>query len=247
MKNKLFILAIFALIALGAKAQDYSKYLDMALEKLEAGECDKARQYYGVYKEMTGDSKSSIEELLSDCYQTSEKAKSETKNQSKPKTNIDLSNNSYCQKGKNRYVAWGMAGAGYPWNLVTSIEFRGGELIGFGLYGDIGMDFTSWKDSHGDVNTDIYFRYAGGVKFYPYRGLFLDAGYGTIAKPHGVDHSHGVLFHVGYNLVTNLVDGPNEGVGFFLGVSGGASYDVINKEYAPSVNVKVGIAFGWDK
>lgn len=150
---------------------------------------------------------------------------------------------------RGRYVAWGIAGAGYPWNLVSSIEWRWGGIIGLGLYGDIGMDFTHCGVER-RLNDDIpitatHFRYAGGLKFYPYRGIFLDCGYGTIcpakAKSKDFDSSHGVLFHAGYNLYL-----PCSGItGFFLGVSGGASYDVKNKVYAPSINLKIGMAWGW--
>lgn len=159
---------------------------------------------------------------------------------------------------RGRYVAWGIAGAGYPWNLVSSIEWRWGGIIGLGLYGDIGMDFThcgveGWNK---DPITAIHFRYAGGLKFYPYRGIFLDCGYGTIcpakAKSKDFDSNHGVLFHVGYNLylpgdkttISHWETGSRI-TGFFLGVSGGASYDVKNKVYAPSINLKIGMAWGW--
>ena len=104
------------------------------------------------------------------------------------------------------------------------------------------------------------FRYAGGVRFYPYRGLFVDCGYGSIATAKteteyghwyhtperardAVKNSHGILFHAGYNLVTDL----SSKSGFFLGISGGASYDVINKVFAPSINLKLGVAWGWHK
>lgn len=172
------------------------------------------------------------------------------------------------RKYKNSYIAWGMAGAGYPWNLVTSIEYRGGGIVGWGLYGDIGMDFTHIEYSFNDGSTTeraktvkTAFRYAAGAKFYPYKGLFVDFGYGSIAKPSvskvsvpyygayevkkrnsaarkAVENSHGILVHAGYNLALQ-----NTQPGFFLGISGGISYDVINKVIAPSVNLKIGLAF----
>lgn len=151
------------------------------------------------------------------------------------------------QKKSNYHsdIAWGIAGAGYPWNLVSSIEWRWGGIIGLGLYGDIGMDFTHCGKKYGDPITATHFRYAGGLKFYPYRGIFLDCGYGTIcpakAESKDFDSSHGVLFHAGYNLFLT----SSGSTGFFLGVSGGASYDVKNMVYAPSINLKIGIA--WER
>lgn len=203
----------------------------------------------------------------------------------------------YWEKG--RYVAWNIAGTGYPWNLTDGVEFRYGGVIGIGAYLDIGMDITHVKitqcehitqdpSTGGYRPSDVYqnkstaklaFHYSGGLKFYFYKGLFVDFGYGTISHPmsqiycvHNSDNpwsyvylpydfdnyltstsydksvvrrlvqknSHGILFHVGYNLVTNL----QNSTGFFLGLNAGASYDIINKVYAPSVNLKIGVAWG---
>ena len=164
---------------------------------------------------------------------------------------------------KHRYIAWSIAGTGYPWNLTTGIEFRYGKNVAVGGYLDIGMDFTHISVKSGpdyDYTTKTSFRYAGGLKFYAYKGLFLDCGYGTIAPAstkvlygfgdwlnsdeaksvrEKVETSHGLLFHAGYNLVTEC-----DFCGFFLGISAGASYDVPNKVVAPSFFLKMGIAFG---
>lgn len=245
MRTKLFLIAVctFCVTTLVAQS-DYSNYLDESMKELGKGNCEGAQKLYNVYKELSGQSKPSVQVLIDDC--KAEKKMSKKSN----KTGVDLEDNSYCRDGKNRYVAWGIAGAGYPWNLVSGVEFRGGNLIGVGFYGELGMDFTACSYHYQKYEeTATFFHYAGGIKFYPYRGLFLDAGYGTISKPvdksekSNVGHSHGVLFHAGYNLVTNL----SGGYGFFLGVNGGASYDVINKVFAPSVNLKIGIAWKWEK
>lgn len=266
MRTKLFLIALCTFCVATSVAQsDYSNYLDDSMKELGKGNCEGAQKLYNVYQELSGQSKPSVQTLIDDCL--AEKQKKEGK-----KSKIDLMDNSYCRANKNRYVAWNIAGAGYPWNLVTGIEFRGGGIVGVGLYGDIGMDFTAITVNYTDTDvrahtTKTTFRYAGGIKFYPYKGLFLDCGYGTISQPSAKvlsykyygDHlsadeatavrekvensSHGLLFHAGYNLVTNLSDGA----GFFLGVSGGASYDVINKVFAPSVNLKIGVAWGWHK
>ena len=89
-----------------------------------------------------------------------------------------------------------------------------------------------------------------------YKGLFLSLGYGSIGKVANVKFElgeytedvikertrigHGLCFNVGYNLITNAP-------GFFLGVSGGLTYDVVNKVVAPSVSLKMGMSFEWEK
>ena len=160
----------------------------------------------------------------------------------------------------NKYIAWNIAGTGYPWILIDGIEFRYGKNVGVGGYLDLGADFARIKyyyaggHSTAHNTTKVFFHYAGGIKFFAYKGIFLDLGYGTICKPtkdvgqvtseieakQMVGNSHGLLFHAGYNLVTNLEHGP----GFYLGINAGASYDVINKEVAPSFIIKLGMAFG---
>ena len=151
--------------------------------------------------------------------------------------------NSYCADGKHRYIAWNIAGTGYPWKLVSGIEFRYGGVIGGGAWLDLGMDFSPTYDGrlHQDlwgVNTQISFHYSGGLKFYFYKGLFVDAGYSALAN----DTSGGLLFHAGYNLVTNL-----DKYGFFLGLSAGAAYEMTNKAVAPSINLKIGVAWNANK
>lgn len=266
MRTKLFLIAVctFCVTTLVAQS-DNSSYLAQAWECLNSSNCDAAQRNYDLYKELSGERNLSLEKAIGDCL-----AKS-SKKSAKSKSRVDLMDNTYCRANKNRYVAWNIAGAGYPWNLVTGIEFRGGGIVGVGLYGDIGMDFTTISYDYYDGgkvagNTvKTAFRYAGGIRFYPYRGLFVDCGYGSIAKTNvslkgmengqykfystpeaaraAVQNSHGILFHAGYNLVTDL----SNHAGFFLGISGGASYDVINKVFAPSVNLKLGVAWGWHK
>ena len=68
MKTKLFLFALLAMAALSVSAQsDYSNYLNKALEKIEAGDCESAKKMYNVYKELSGKSVSSVEILLTDC------------------------------------------------------------------------------------------------------------------------------------------------------------------------------------
>lgn len=178
-------------------------------------------------------------------------------------------NNPYCKERRNNYMAWSIAGAGYPWSLVSGMEIRYGADVGFGLYGDVGMDFTPTIVEYSQnavvgYTTITNFKYVAGIKFYPYRGVFVDFGYGTIALPSqrvfsdvyygdNIDwhsyvkikdlvspNSHGLLFHAGYNFVTDM---EYDACSFFLGFNAGASYDVVNHVLAPSVNLKIGMAW----
>lgn len=65
------ILLLFSIITImvyvSAQTEDYSKYLNNALQKLESGDCDAAQKYYNVYKELAGKSVASVEVLLAEC------------------------------------------------------------------------------------------------------------------------------------------------------------------------------------
>lgn len=120
MKTKLLVAFCVLFVCNLAAQSDYSSYLDQSMNELGKGNCEGAQKWYNVYKELSGETKSSVQTLIDDC--KAEKMKQSEKKKSK----IDLMDNSYCRANKNRYVAWSIAGAGYPWNLTTGIEFRGG-------------------------------------------------------------------------------------------------------------------------
>ena len=68
MNTKTIIFALLTVMTFSASAQsDYSSYLNKAMEKLEAGDCESAQKYYNVYKELSGDEKESIQVLINDC------------------------------------------------------------------------------------------------------------------------------------------------------------------------------------
>lgn len=323
MKRIMLLFGVFILNSLTAcfAQTDYTHYLDKAVQQLEAGDCDAAQKFYDVYRELSGNNNLSIESNIKKCLQN----KKDTAQQEivvkdtvirdtvikekviyvdqhsqaeKPKKQKkDLKENPYCQSNKNRYIAWGVVGSGYPWNLVTSIELRGGRIVGIGGYVDLGLAFTPIHLSalYFGHDNNIYngtgvsvdegitvkttFHYAAGLKFYFFKGLFVDVGYGSIAKSSmdvtyndiyedghnyydfdgqrrpwrskedvssaikkSVHNGHGILFHIGYNLVTEPASWAS--AGFFFGISGGASFDVINKVFAPSINLKIGMAWG---
>ena len=153
------------------------------------------------------------------------------------------------------------------------VELRGGGILGIGGYADIGMDFLpiscdiSYVDRY-DNNVHSYeteffqvsFKYIGGVRLF-YKGLFFSLGYGSVTRIQPIElkydndyfaddikddilkmiKGHGLHISVGYNLVTPSANG------FFLGISGGFAYDIVNKAFAPSFNLKLGMSFEWKK
>ena len=68
MKRIILLFSILTfMVYVSAQTEDYSKYLNNALVKLESGDCDAARKYYNVYKELVGKSVASVEVLLDEC------------------------------------------------------------------------------------------------------------------------------------------------------------------------------------
>ncbi len=189
-------------------------------------------------------------------------------------------------QGKS-YVAWTIASGGFPWNATSGISSRFGGVVGIGFYGDVGVDLTritvekTSTTTKYDYNLDRYvtagektgywyvtrttFHYAGGIKFFPYNGLYLACGYGSIVKPfanvkydkYGGNNdkdgkvavrkmipapTHGLLLHIGYDVVPTYSYEEYD-CAFFLSISGGVSYDMITKEYMPFANLKIGVAW----
>lgn len=68
MKRGSLLFVVFAIFALVVNAQsDYASYLSKAMEKLEAGDCESAQKFYNVYKDLSGESKPSVQVLIDDC------------------------------------------------------------------------------------------------------------------------------------------------------------------------------------
>lgn len=293
--KKIFFTVSLLFVSLCIVAQvddDYSWYLNKAKEQLSKGECEKAERNYRHYKELAHDSLPQLHRQIQECIRVQAEAqhhvdteivfvpvptsepkvelKEEAKKENKFKDFLKDRDNPYCKAKRNRYIAWAVAGAGYPWNVATGIELRGGGLLGFGGYADFGMDFSRFSCTINDYDnyyrphswhkdlTKVTFHWDGGVRLF-YKGLFLSFGYGTIGRNDDVEVAfsldessdddaikkklrvgHGPNFHVGYNLVTSEW-------GFFLGISGGFAYDVVDKVVSPAVSLKIGMSFKWRK
>lgn len=262
---------------LSTKCQSCEDYLSKANAAYVNGEILTAEQYYIKLKELNP-KHPGIREAIDKCKKRISGAEeaagaveSSLKKTDKPKSSIKeywnslskiFKDDSYIESGKNEFTACGFGG-GYPGNVAINFEYRGGGVIGYGLYGEIGLDLTRIDyEPNGEYKDDFIhktFRYAGGIKFYPYKGFFIDAGYGTIAKTSAkvtkdlqiyrnlgdeekkkisdqISIGYGWLFHVGCISVSKKS-------GSFFSVSGGIAYDVVNKETVPSINIKVGPAW----
>lgn len=69
MKKQIILVPLLVLLAFNLKAQTPDPtYLNKALQQLESGNCDAAQLYYNAYKELTGDSISSVEALIANCF-----------------------------------------------------------------------------------------------------------------------------------------------------------------------------------
>jgi len=69
MKKQIILVPLLVLLAFNLKAQAPDPtYLNKALQQLESGNCDAAQLYYNAYKELTGDSISSVEALIANCF-----------------------------------------------------------------------------------------------------------------------------------------------------------------------------------
>lgn len=206
-----------------------------------------------------------LREIMKEEYKDVIAAQKQTvKQQKKEERRTQLKNRLNYAEGN--YIAWGIVGAGYPWNLTTSFNFRYGGVVGFGLYADIGLSFTHINVQNGASSPDYSyttytsFHYAGGLKFYPFKGIHIGAGYGSIQKPkvdimydYGSEldkdeaksvrkkindvNSHGLQVHTGYDLSINK---------FYLGFNVGCSFDFNHKTINPFANIKIGVAFNYD-
>lgn len=69
MKTKFLLFAFLAMVTLSVSAQsdNYSNYLNKALSSIENGDCEAAKKWYNVYKDLSGKTVSSVEALIQDC------------------------------------------------------------------------------------------------------------------------------------------------------------------------------------
>jgi len=168
---------------------------------------------------------------------------------------------SFFSRGHSSYLAWGAISLGYPFNVGTSIVGRHGGIVGFGYFASFGVDIggrstyrSSSRNNRSNRKVVSAVHYSLGAKFFPYKNIFLSAGFGTI----GMERMHtfndddgrfgtdgwrqgtGLSLMVGYNLLGNVGDGAG---GVFLSIGAGMSYDFFMGQWQPTVSLRFGPAW----
>lgn len=174
----------------------------------------------------------------------------------------------YVEDKKNHYVAVTIAGASYPWNIHTSVEYRNGGTMGYGVYGELGIGFTiepmeySYTTRFNSDYPNVYFYYSAGVKFYPYKGLFAGCGYGSYMPYYLLksqedkydkvyvndkDSNGKPYYYYKRNHGMHFVMGydwySGGELGVLLGIKGGIIYDVVNNVVLPTISLRFGVGF----
>jgi hypothetical protein len=153
------------------------------------------------------------------------------------------------------YLGWGIVGAGYPLAAHASFVGRHGgsrHVFGFGYWASAGMEFGG-KPVSGSTSITTYPHYSVGLKLFPYKSIFLSAGYGTLGaekmqvsnsdegrfNTEGWRQGKGLMLTGGYDLLGNL-----NGGGAFLSLSAGVGYDMYLQSWKPMASLRFGVAWG---
>jgi hypothetical protein len=188
-------------------------------------------------------------------------AKNVGRPQRQPRQRVRPETDNFFSKGHNSYISLGYVGIGYPFNVrpVSGFAGRHGGRVGFGYYANMGIDIGGLGYStYGGGSKDIItgFHYSLGAKFFPYKNIFLSAGFGTL----GLERMHvfndddgrfgtdgwrqgtGVSLMAGYNLLFGDLKNRRQGdVRFSLSISAGMSYDLFMAKWQPALNFTVGM------
>jgi len=171
-------------------------------------------------------------------------------------------NDNFFSKGRDNYLALGILNVGYPLTLGTNFTGRHGGIIGIGYYLDFGWGIGGKSTYNGSKKMGVSggagklistLHYSVGVKFFPYKNIFISAGYGTLGneRTHTFNHSNGnfgtdgyrqgkgLILMAGYNLLGNL----SKGNGAFLSIGGGMQYDLFTEKWTPCANLRFGVAW----
>ena len=168
---------------------------------------------------------------------------------------------------KHSYMGWTLINTGYPFTLGMGLVGRHGKhksfysnsnksFVGFGYYANIGWDIGGGMtyESDNPYNTFAPLHYSVGLKLFPYKSIFLSAGYGTLGaekmqvsnsdegrfNTEGWRQGKGLMLTGGYDLLGNL----NGGGGAFLSLSAGVGYDMYLQSWKPMASLRFGVAWG---
>jgi len=150
------------------------------------------------------------------------------------------------------YLGWGIVGASYPLAAHASFTGRHGGLVGFGYWASAGAEFGG-KPADGSAALTTYPHYSVGLKLFPYKSMFVAAGYGTQGaekvsnlstdegrfNTEGWRQRRGVMLMGGYDILGNL-----NGGGAMLSISAGVGYDTFLQTWKPLATLRFGVAWG---
>jgi hypothetical protein len=220
---------------------------------LSDGNCEKAESAYESWKKYTDSSDVSIELRIAECKSESERKTPQDaeppQQETRPEWTGKRIRSSAFYSEKHSYLAWGVLETGYPLMLGTNFMGRHGRNIGIGYSLSAGVDF-----GFADGPTYSPFHYSFGLKFFPYKDIFIMAGYGTLGCEEvsrfndsegrwaldGTRQKKGYSFMAGYDILGDLSDGWSG----LCSISAGISYDTFMGKWNPLIKVKFGMAWG---
>jgi len=177
-------------------------------------------------------------------------------------------------KHRNNYVNWGILDvSAYPFHFGTSVYGRGGNTIGIGGEISIGLALLTVENNgrDNDFIDDVKITYgtltySGKVRFYYYKNLFIQSGFGALGlvdiKPTmdyeklyyiekgGAYIKYGIPVQLGYDWIwgeNELRKGGYGTSGGSISLRAGIGYDVNLKDIVPQVEISIGYKFGYKK
>ena len=172
--------------------------------------------------------------------------------QAQMRNQIRRQNDPFYLEGRDQYAAL-TVNLGLPWTFGFGFLGRIGDFQGWGLNLNIGWDIGGGVvereeyDTLGELTDGIMmpFHYSIAVKFFPYKNLFVSAGYGThgIQKVESFNKENGNWDTGGYRQPRGLIFmGGVNAVGYTcFSVNAGVGYDWRTSNWTPMINVKFGI------
>lgn len=145
---------------------------------------------------------------------------------------------SFFSKKHNSYFAWGTIDSGYPAFLGTGFLGRHGGIVGIGYQLVFGVNLEKSGQNP--------FHYTMGVRFFPYKNLYLSGNYGTLAAQEiNEDREQKIRLGTGYSILAgyDLIMGKLDDISGILSFGAGIAYNATMSQWQPVLNVKIG--FVW--
>jgi len=161
---------------------------------------------------------------------------------------------------KGDYITINALSLGLPFWFGHGMSGRYGGVVGVGGYANIG--YYSWpmgwtvESVSGSKRSGTDPHYSVGLKFFPYKKIFLSAGYGTVISEKvgpfndsdgrwstgGQRLGKGVILMTGVDIFKNFVS--NNDFGGYLSIEAGMSYDLFMEKWLPAFCINFGFIIG---